>query len=1150
MLSKANLMGTSVLVGLASLLAIVPANAQEMETITVTGYRASLADSTNAKRAAVGFSDTVFAEDIGKFPDTNLAESLNRIPGVTIDREINGEGTNVQIRGLGRNFTKILINGNPISVASTGYTDQSNTNREVDLNMFPTELFTQLTVTKSPFADQVEGGAAGSVSMRPMRPFDKPGFHLTYNLQLQDQSTTDMMIGKRGALIVSNTWDKFGVLFGLAGVQSNVYVHGFEDGNASWYGPNLPGWTSVPNTTGYTGGACGTGNTCSQFGSRAWTIPTKIQSGVYVPVPTGYTLDAGFAPTVVNGKSYLPINYPVTQGLLYALNPGLADAGCSPSAATATAACLNQMSTRLSNALLPRLGRPMREDGSRDRYNASLSLEYRPTEELHTYMDVVFGHIDNHFDRSDMGWGVRTGNGASQMIPQGLVLSQQWLNATSLTGGLGGSVLKGTFYNPTFSVEARDYRENGDFLYLNPGASWQVTDLLKIDTQAYYSNSHFLRRVPTFMVATCTGGPLPSGGTPNCNAGFPATGTVLDFDATGAYPTETMNISYNDPNNFEWATGRVNLDGENRFTTTHGMHIDTTYGGDKFAVKVGAAYDVAYRLIRTYGDSNRWQAAICGGGANYIIGGPNSGMPTCTGQASTGAGWVPGGWTNPYVGWGTGYTTGAAPLTFSGSMIPTSKLPQYLRPGDNGFIAVDYDRVYADSNYYPIQQKAYNEMLCIPNCSWLGKPANNVAEYHPAGLSSRIDERTIGLYGEATGNFDIGDRKLKYNVGMRWIETRQWLQTPGISQADPRNNGVDGISGTADDLKDGGKYPNYNPPVAKGVKYHAFLPSVSFVYEVSDDFQVRFAASRTMTRPNPGNMSASVDFGDPTVSQANLGNPALKPYYSNNFDIGAEYYTGGEGYVGLTMFRKSLSGFTAQMTTKHSFADLAGYGIIFNRLGDNQKQAYSLGGPSGVSCNSDATCAAQPVYFNQQVNLAGLEIINGLEINYVQPLDVVTDTYLGIKGFGFTGNLTIIDQKSTGNVPTYAQGVAPWQFNVTGYYENDGVMLRMSYNWNDTTYLSSSQSGGICLPAQASGVLPVGCPNGAYLFGKAYGQADFSSSLKLSTLFGDLLSDPELTFDVQNVFNAKQRSYIQFPDAIHSYYVKGQNYMLGIRGTF
>ena len=150
------------------------------EDIVVTGIRASLRNAANAKRDNVGFSESVFADDIGDFPDTNLAESFNRVPGITITRETTGEGLNIAIRGLGTNFTRILLNGAPVAIASTGRTDSQNTNREVDLDLFPSELFTQLTVSKSPLASMIEGGAAGTVNMRTARPFDNPGLHINY----------------------------------------------------------------------------------------------------------------------------------------------------------------------------------------------------------------------------------------------------------------------------------------------------------------------------------------------------------------------------------------------------------------------------------------------------------------------------------------------------------------------------------------------------------------------------------------------------------------------------------------------------------------------------------------------------------------------------------------------------------------------------------------------------------------------------------------------------------------------------------------------------------------------------------------------------------------------------------------------------------
>lgn len=63
------------------------ADAENVEEIVVSGIRASLQKSLSVKRDALGVVDAISAEDIGKFPDTNLAESLQRITGVSIDRQ-------------------------------------------------------------------------------------------------------------------------------------------------------------------------------------------------------------------------------------------------------------------------------------------------------------------------------------------------------------------------------------------------------------------------------------------------------------------------------------------------------------------------------------------------------------------------------------------------------------------------------------------------------------------------------------------------------------------------------------------------------------------------------------------------------------------------------------------------------------------------------------------------------------------------------------------------------------------------------------------------------------------------------------------------------------------------------------------------------
>jgi Outer membrane receptor proteins, mostly Fe transport len=772
----------------------------------------------------------------------------------------------------------------------------------------------------------------------------------------------------------------------------------------------------------------------------------------------------------------------------------------------------------------------MFEKGSRDRYNAVAGFEYRADEDFNLYIDFIFGHVRNTMNRSDIGWGVRGGNSATQMIPVGLAISPDWLNSV-FTSGLGGAASSGTFYNATFGLEARDYTEQGDFLNLNPGMSWRVSERLSIDFEAYYTRSHFFRTNPTVMASSCVSTPPPAG-IQNCPNGPPSLGTVLNFNAAGNYPSETINIDLNDPRNYEWYLGRVNLSGEKRYTNTKGAHLDFAYGSELFMLKTGVAYDEAYRLMTTIDDTATWQEKVCGDNPSVVLLPPNSQLPPCTGQVAA----VPADWNRPaYPGYGSGYSAGAPPLAFRGSLIPAASLADYLIPGPTGFVTVDYAKFFAASDYNSILSRAVESVRCIPHCSLPGFPANTVL--YP-GFASAFDERNTGIYAKVAGGIVFHTRMLKYDVGLRWVETRQNVISPYL-KTDPRNAS----------LQDGGYYPNYYQLVPAKSAYHALLPSASFVYELDDAMQLRFSLSRSMNRPNPNAMSGVISFSDPNVTTATLGNSYLRPYFSNNIDIGAEYYLGREGYVGVAFFRKSISGFTAQITKTQNFSFLSQYGITWSSLGLQQQMNYQTsGGPSGVPCNSDASCADHPVAVNQQVNLPGLEIINGLEIDYVQPLDRLF-AGIGLEGFGFSGNLTIIDQKSTGNVATYAIGVAPYQYNVTGFYERNGIMLRLSYNWNDGSYGSSTNNQNVCFPALPGGDRPAGCSGGSYLFNSPYGQLDMSSSLKLSRLFGSIPSDPALTFEVQNLLNAKQSTYGQMKSAVHSYYEKGQTLLVGVRGA-
>ena len=152
---------------------------QALEEVIVTGFRGSLEAALDDKKASAAAIDSIRAEDIAKFPDSNLAESVQRIPGVSIARDA-GEGRNLTVRGLGPQFTRVRINGME-AMSTTGGTDSSggaNRNRSFDFNVFASELFNSITARKTASADVEEGSLGATVDLRTARPFDFPGFKM------------------------------------------------------------------------------------------------------------------------------------------------------------------------------------------------------------------------------------------------------------------------------------------------------------------------------------------------------------------------------------------------------------------------------------------------------------------------------------------------------------------------------------------------------------------------------------------------------------------------------------------------------------------------------------------------------------------------------------------------------------------------------------------------------------------------------------------------------------------------------------------------------------------------------------------------------------------------------------------------------------
>jgi len=202
---------------------------QELDVITVVGsYRDSLERAIDIKRDTIGQTDTILAEDIGKFPDLNLAESLQRIPGIAIARDA-GEGRQISVRGLGPDFTRVRINGLE-ALTTTGGTDSSggsNRSRGFDFNIFASELFNRITVHKTSSGEIEEGSLGATVDLYTARPFDYPGFTAVASglASYGDLSgTTD----PRASALIANTFadGTFGALFSVAYTKRRLIEEG------------------------------------------------------------------------------------------------------------------------------------------------------------------------------------------------------------------------------------------------------------------------------------------------------------------------------------------------------------------------------------------------------------------------------------------------------------------------------------------------------------------------------------------------------------------------------------------------------------------------------------------------------------------------------------------------------------------------------------------------------------------------------------------------------------------------------------------------------------------------------------------------------------------------------------------------------------
>nr|WP_095522453.1 TonB-dependent receptor [Xanthomonas nasturtii] len=166
----------------------------------------------------------------------------------------------------------------------------------------------------------------------------------------------------------------------------------------------------------------------------------------------------------------------------------------------------------------------------------------------------------------------------------------------------------------------------------------------------------------------------------------------------------------------------------------------------------------------------------------------------------------------------------------------------------------------------------------------------------------------------AMGTWDIG--ALRMIAGVR-VENTQFDAT-----------------GNQVDVAANGRTATVTPREASS-SYTNVLPGLHLRYDTGNDWVLRFAANKTLSRPSFGDASprVSINRGDNEVS---LGNPDLNPYRSQNLDLSFEKYIGTTGVISLGVFHKSIDDYIVQ-TINTNDAEFPGLQVTRSINGDTAK---------------------------------------------------------------------------------------------------------------------------------------------------------------------------------------------------------------------
>ena len=227
--------------------------AEQIEEVTVTGYRATLLNSIETKRQSDVVADVVDASAVGSLPQVSIADALGRIPGVTTVRD-SGQSAQLNIRGMNGDFIQTTLNGREQATTSS-YTESL---RWMSFDQYPAELISQAAVYKSPKASHIEGGVAAVVELKTVNPLEaakEHNFNAGVRLSKNSDATGDDQ-GERYSLSYQGKFldDTLGVALGYSSLKQPNNFEGSRaaaDGQIGYASANSDFARAYQFQTGY-----------------------------------------------------------------------------------------------------------------------------------------------------------------------------------------------------------------------------------------------------------------------------------------------------------------------------------------------------------------------------------------------------------------------------------------------------------------------------------------------------------------------------------------------------------------------------------------------------------------------------------------------------------------------------------------------------------------------------------------------------------------------------------------------------------------------------------------------------------------------------------------------------------------------------------